>query len=138
VIVTDTLNGRTVEDIQRNADGSVSFYCDSGHDLTLYVKEGQIEAMPPRMILPDAPVVELHGSKRMRLLEAFQGFMVNYAYYDDQGCIIFVCEPLHDGFFISHGHREIRVTHTNGRIDELPPVSAVVKLPSLAVFGEKG
>ena len=140
MVITDTLNGHTVEDVRRNADGSVTLYCASGRTLTLFVSSGRVEAKPHKVILPDAPPAEVLPSARMRLLEAFQGHMVNYCYHDEGGCLIFVCEPLrHDRevFKKSSGHREIRLAHSNGLIDELPPVSAVIGLPSLSLFGEQ-
>jgi hypothetical protein len=140
MIITDTLNGVTVEDVRRNQDGSVTLFCDSGKVLVLYVESGRIEA---RLHLPrlEEDVTEIAPSERMRLLEAFQGELINYATYDDNGFINFVCEPhrhLYAAYTKSHGHRTILLTHHNGRIDELPPVSAVVALPSLAVFGKVG
>ena len=142
MVVTDTLNGRTVEDVRRNIDGSVTFYCDSGHTLTLYVEDSQIKAKPRDLIVSPEPerAVELPGD-RMRLREAFQGHTVNYAYYGDAGDIIFVCEPLrHDreAYAKSSGHREITVAHSKGLIDELPPVSAIITIPSLSFSGAQG
>lgn len=138
MVITDTLNGHTVEDVRRNADGSVTLYCASGRNLTLYVSSGRIEAKPPKIILPDAPPVEVVPSTRMRLRESFLGQTINYGYYTETGALTFVCEPLrHDreAYTKSSGHREIRLTHSNGLIDELPPVSAIVALPSLSLFG---
>ena len=140
MVITDTLNGHTVEDVKRNADGSVTLYCASGRTLTLLVSGGRVEAKPPKVILPDAPPVEVLPSTRMRLREAFQGHAIHYGHYDDHGNLIFVCDPLrHDRekFQKAHGHREIKITHSNGLIDELPPVSAVISLPSLSLFGEQ-
>jgi len=138
VIITDTLNGRTVEDVRRNQDGSVTFYTDNGRTLTLYVENARIEVKPPKLILPDSRPIEDFPSERMHLAQAFIGHMIQYASYDDQGFITFVCEPQRgrEMFRKSHGHREIRLTHSSGLIDELPPVSAVVALPSLSVLGE--
>lgn len=142
MIITDTLNGHTVEDVRRNPDGSVSFYCSSGRTITLCVDAGKIGVKPQKFLLPgdDIPL-ELVQSERMRLREAFQGHMIEYAYYDEEGHLTFVCEPLrHDRekYQKSIGHREIRLSHSAGSIDELPPVSAVVSLPSLSLFGSQG
>ena len=141
MVVTDTLNGRTVEDVRRNIDGSVTFYCDSGHKLTLYVEDGQIEAKPRdlKVALGLEEPVEL-PSERMRLREAFQGYTVNYAHYNDDGSIVFVCDALRSNrekYAKSSGHREINLAHSNGLIDELPPVSAMIAMPSLSVMGEQ-
>jgi hypothetical protein len=141
VRITDTLNGHTVEDVRRNDDGSVTFYCDSGRYLTLEVLAGVIEAKPRKLVIPGQPELTDMASARMRLLDAFRGLMISHAYYDDSGSLIFVCEPCNTGgpmFEKSHGHREIKLTHSQGRIDELPPVSAIIKLPGLAVFGKRG
>jgi hypothetical protein len=141
VRITDALNGHTVEDVRRNSDGSVTLYCDSGRPLTLHVWKSIISVKPPKIILPDMPEPAMVHSTRMRLLDAFQGLMVSHAHYDDSGAIVVVCNPVNDGsamFAKSHGHREIKMTHSQGRIDELPPVSAIIKLPGLAVFGERG
>lgn len=137
--ITDTLNGRTVEDVRRNPDGSVTLYCDSGHEVCLFVCDNRIEVKPPRLYLPDQPFVE-PDSQRMRLMEAFQGFMINYVHYDEGGNLIFVCEPMRhdrDPYKKALGHREIKVAHSHGLIDELPPVSAVMTLPSLSIFGKQ-
>ena len=139
MIVTDTLNGHTVEDVRRNLDGSVTLYCTSGRTLELYVSAGRIEAKPPKLILPDQPAPAPAPSERMRLTEAFLGMMINYACYDERGFLTIVCERLrHDRqmYAKSYGHREITLTHSNGLIDEAPPVSAVIGLPSLAIFGD--
>jgi len=149
MIITDALNGHTVEDVRRNQDGSVTLYTDHGRTLTLHVEDGRITVKPPKLILPDARPIEELPSERMRLREAFQGFMVSHATYDDFGAINFVCEPhtttvsaekKREGVFLitpgTVAHREVRVTHHNGLIDELPPVSAIVALESLGVFGE--
>jgi hypothetical protein len=139
VVITDTLNGSTIEDLRRNQDGSVSFYCDSGRSITLCVENGRIEVSPSKLIMPDATPIEEFPSVRMRLLEAFQGFMVSYAYYDEEGCVTFVCEPLrHDTeqYAKSSGHREIRLAHTDGIINELPPVSAKISLIGMSVLGD--
>jgi hypothetical protein len=135
VIITDTLNGHTVEDVRRNQDGSVTLYTDHGRVLTLHVDGGRITVKPPKLILPDARPIEELPSERMRLREAFQGFMVNHVTYDDQGFLNVVCDP-HGRFTLTRGHREVRITHHDGLIDELPPVSAVIALESLSVFGE--
>lgn len=137
--ITDTLNGHTVEDVRRNADNSVTLYCTSGRTLELYVSNGFIEVKPPRIILPDQPDPAPAPSERMRLREAFLGMMVNYAYHNDSGYLVIVCEPLRhdrDMYAKAHGHREITLTHSNGVIDELPPVSAIIGLPSLAILGD--
>jgi hypothetical protein len=133
MVITDTLNGRTVEDIRRNEDGSVTIYCDSGHILTLEVVGGVIQARPQPILFAGVEVIQ-PASTRLNILAAFQGLMVKYVHYDDIGCLIFVCEPIGK----SIGHREIRITHTNGLVDELPPVSAIISLPSLAVAGAQG
>ena len=76
-----------------------------------------------------------------RLLDAFRGHTIEYAYYTERGFLTFVCEPLrHDreAYTKSSGHREVRVAHSDGLIDELPPVSAVIAMPSLSVFGDQG
>jgi len=141
VIVTDTLNGHTIEDVRRELDGSVTFYCDSGRTLNLHVLNSKIEAKPRKLILDEREVVEIEPSERMRLLRAFQGFMVKYAVYDDHGFITFVCEPLNHNREVykkSTGHREICLTHKNGLINELPPVSAIIAIESLSVLGEQG
>lgn len=138
MIITDTLNGQTVEDVRRETDGSVTFYCDSGRTLTLFVCNGRIEAKPPGIVLPDQPNQAVQPSSRMRLLEAFQGFMINYAAYREDGSIDIVCEPLrHDreAYQKAHGHREVHLAHNKGLIDELPPVSAKISLEGLKVFG---
>ena len=132
MIVTDTLNGHTVEDVRRNHNGSVTLYCDSGRALTLHVLQGRIEVSPEKVVIPDGAVVPEPPSVRMRLLEAFQGYMVNYAHYDDKDDLVFVCEPVNQSF----GHREIKLAHENGLISELPPVSAIIGLPSLSIFGK--
>ena len=138
--ITDTLNGCTIDDVRRNADGSVTLYSDSSRELTLHVWEGIIEAKPPKIVLPNVAELVVVPSERMRLLQAFQGLMIKYAHYDDAGSLIFVCEPLRgkNKFEKSHGHREIKLTHSQGLIDELPPVSAIIKLPSLGLFGAQG
>lgn len=138
--LTDSLHGRTVEDVRRNVDGSVVLYCDSGDPITLEVVNGRIEVRTERLTLDTAPAVEIN-STRMRLLEAFLGFTVNYAFYDDDNDLIFVCEPkahATEKYKKSYGHREIKLGHTNGVIDELPPVSAKIALPSLGLFGAQG
>ena len=140
MIVTDTLNGHTVEDVRRELDGSVTLYCDSGRTLNLHVLNNKIEAKPRKLILDEREVV-VEPSERMRLLTAFQGFMVKYAVYDNCGFITFVCEPLkhnREAYKKSTGHREICLTHKNGLINELPPVSAIITMESLSVFGEQG
>ena len=139
--ITEFLNGHTVEDIRRNRDDSVTLFCDSGRTITLHVVNGKIEARPPEIRLPDQSEeqLEIAFSERMRLREAFQGYMINYAIYDQKGGLVFVCEPHkhnREKYKKSHGHREITMSHSNGIIDELPPVSAVIALPSLSVFGK--
>jgi hypothetical protein len=138
MIVTDTLNGHTVEDVRRNADGSITLFCDSGRRLTLYVSKGVVVVRPPKIYLPDQFIPQV-VSERMRLLQAFQGLMVNYATYDDQGCITITCEPLRgrESYTKSCGHRTVKLTHRNGLIDDLPPVSAIVALTGLSVFGDQ-
>ena len=138
--ITDTLNGCTIDDVRRNADGSVTLYSDSSRELTLHVWKGIIEAKPPKIVLPNVAELVVVPSERMRLLQAFQGLMIKYAHYDDAGSLIFVCEPARGKkkFEKSHGHREIKLTHNQGLIDELPPVSAIIKLPSLGLFGAQG
>ena len=141
--ITEFLNGHTIEDVRRNRDNSVTLFCDSGRTLTLHVVNGQIEAMPPAIRLPDQADrdLEVAFSERMRLREAFQGFMVNYVVYNDTGALIFVCEPLkhiREKYQKALGHREITMGHTNGVIDELPPVSAKISLPGQAIFGAQG
>lgn len=135
MIITDTLNGHTVEDVRRNQDGSVTLYTDHGRVLTLHVDGGRIVVKPPKLILPDARPIEELPSERMRLREAFQGFMVSHVTFDDHGFLNVVCDP-HGSYTLTRGHREVRITHHNGLIDELPPVSAVIALESLSVFGE--
>lgn len=138
MIITDTLNGYTVEDVRRNKDGSVTLYTDNGRKLTLFVYRGRIEAMPPKLVLPGCEPPHVNPeSQRMRLQEAFVGLMVDYATYTEDGCLNLTCQPLRgrEKYSKSSGHREIRLTHSQGLIDELPAVSAVVSLPSLAVFG---
>jgi len=140
MIVTDTLNGHTIEDVRRNQDGSVTMYCDSGRTLTLHVENGVVEVKPEKLILPDSVPIEAMPSDRMRLLQAFQGYTVNYAHHNDSGGLVFVCEPLRstkEKYAKSCGHREVAVSHSNGFIDELPPVSAIITMPSLSVFGEQ-
>lgn len=138
MIITDTLNGHTVEDVRRNQDGSVSFFTDNGRVLTLHVQDGEIQARPQKLILPDSKPIEEMPSERMRLREAFVGFTINYAVYDELGNINIVCDPLHGREMYSKavGHREVRITHHNGLIDELPPVSAVINLEGQTLFGE--
>jgi hypothetical protein len=141
MIITDVLNGHTVEDVRRNTDGSVSLYCASGRQVTLFVCNGRVEAKPAKIILPDSPPVDIPLPNRMRLLTAFQGFTIEYCYYDDANALVFVCEPLrHDreAYTKASGHREIRLAHTNGLIDELPPVSAKVALPALSLGTQQG
>jgi hypothetical protein len=141
VQITDALNSHTVEDVRRNADGSVTLYCDSGRELTLYVWQGRIEAKPPKIILLDAPEQIILPSTRMRLLDAFQGLRVNHAYYDASSSIVFVCEPCNTGkamFEKSFGHREIKLTHSLNIIDEFPSVSAIIKLPGQVVSAKRG
>jgi hypothetical protein len=133
MVITDTLNGRTVEDIRRNEDGSVTLYCDSGHILTLEVVGGVIQAKPKAILFAGVEVIQ-PASTRLNILAAFQGLMINHVLYDENDYLIFVCDPIGK----SHGHREIRVTHTNGLVDELPPVSAIISLPSLAITGAQG
>jgi len=137
VIITDTLNGHTVDDVRRNQDGSVSLYTDNGRVITLHVDNGRIEVKPTKLILPDARPVEEFPSQRMRLREAFVGHRINYAVYDDMGCISVVCDPQPGAqkYSKASGHREVRITHSAGLIEELPPVSAIVTLESLAIFG---
>lgn len=137
MIITDTLNGHTVEDVRRNQDGSVSLYTDNGRVITLHVECGRIEVKPPKLILPDARPIEELPSERMRLREAFIGHRINYAVYDDAGGISVVCDPQPgtEKYSKASGHREIRITHSAGMIDELPPVSAIISLESLAIFG---
>lgn len=140
MIITDALNGHTVEDLRRNQDGSVTLYCDSGRTLTLYVNDlGRIDVKPQKLILPDSLPVEDFPSERMRLLQAFQGYRIDYATYDDHGCITFVCAPLESWNGRESkaiGHREIKLAHSGGMIDELPPVSAKITLEGLSIFGE--
>lgn len=138
MIITDALNGHTVEDVRRNQDGSVTLYTDLGRTLTLHVEDGRIAVKPPKLILPDARPIEELPSERMRLREAFQGFKVNYVTFDDRGFLNVVCDPLPgtEKYSKASGHREVRIAHHNGLIDELPPVSAVIELEGLAVFGE--
>lgn len=138
--ITELLNGSTIEDVRRNPDGSVTLFCDSGKTATLFVEEGEIRLKPAKLELPFQPVQPVQ-SERMNLLQAFQGFQINYAYYDDEGAVTFVCEPLPhttETFKKSAGHREVRLMHHDGLIDELPPVSAIIGLPGLSVFGEQG
>jgi hypothetical protein len=102
------------------------------------------------VITAKAPDIAIHNvqlrfipetSTRLNLLAAFQGYMVNYVYHDDTGNLVFVLEPKRhnrEKYTKSSGHREIRVTHHNGLVEELPPVSAKVNLPSLAVLGKRG
>ena len=135
MIITDTFNGHTIEDVRRSADGSVTMYCDSGRALTFSVIDGEIQAKPVFIALDS--IKANYAGQRLRLLEAFQGHMVDYVTRDDKG-LTFVCEPLkHDreAYQKAHGFREIRLTHTDGIIDELPPVSAKVSLEGLKVFG---
>ena len=134
--ITDTLHGRTVEDVRRSVDGSVTIYCDSGHHITLEVVDGKIEARTDLVKLDTSAPVEI-SSTRMRLLEAFQGHRINYAYYDDDDNLVVVCEPMINSWKKSHGHREVVLKHTHGVIDELPPVSAKITLPSLGILGEQ-
>lgn len=139
--ITDFLNGHTVEDVRRNKDMSVTLFCDSGRTITLHVINGRIEAKPPEIRLDDEldRELEVAYSDRMRLREAFLGHMINYVAYNKDGGLIFVCEPTkhyREMYKKSHGHREITVSHTNGVINELPPVSAVIALPGLSVFGQ--
>jgi hypothetical protein len=145
MIITDALNGHTVEDVRRNQDGSVTLYTDHGRTLTLHVDGGRIVVKPPKLLLPDARPIEEMPSERMRLREAFLGFMVSHVTFDEQGFLNVVCAPHDRGSFVrrecgnmtlTRGHREVRITHHNGLIDELPPVSAIIALESLSVFGE--
>lgn len=138
MIITDTLNGQTIEDVRRNPDGSVILFCDSGRKITLYVNQGLIVAKPPKLILPDQPEMPILSTARMRLREAFEGMMIKYASYTPGGALNFVCEPVRSNkemYQKAAGYREIRLTHTNGLIDELPAVSARITLPSLSIFG---
>jgi len=67
-------------------------------------------------------------------LTAFQGLMIKYANYTEEGFVTIVCEPLrHDRekYVKSCGHREVCLTHKNGLINELPPVSAIISMPGL-------
>jgi len=138
VIITDTLNGHTIEDVRRNHDGSVTLYCDSGRVLTLEIFEGVVSVRLKALLDPDQELFA-QPSERMRLLEAFQGHTVNYAYHTEAGNLVFVCEPLkHDtkAFHKSAGHREITLTHTDGLINELPPVSAKIAIKPLSLAGK--
>ena len=138
--ITDTLNGHTVEDVRRNPDGSVTLYCTSGRSLTLYVEKGKIVAKPPKIILPDVPEPKVPFSERMRLRESFQGYMIEYVTSDDAGCLDFICERLRglEKYSKQAGRREIRLTHTNGLINELPPVSARIFLEGLSSKSVQG
>ena len=139
MMITDALNGHTIEDVRRNPDGSVTLYCDSGRTINLHVVSGIIQALPPKIALPERDLGPEPFSEQMRLREAFEGMMINYAHYNDHGHLIFVCEPLRhnrERYAKSYGHREVTLTHSNGLIDELPPVSAIVGLPGLSVFGK--
>lgn len=115
----------------------MSLYTDNGRTITLHVDGGRIAVKPPKLILPDARPIEELPSERMRLREAFIGHRINYAVYDDAGCISVVCDPLPgaEKYSKASGHREVRITHHDGLIDELPPVSAIISLESLAIFG---
>ena len=139
--ITDTLHGRTVEDVRRNKDGSVTLFCDCGRTVTLHVVDGQVRAKPPELVLPDKRLEEI-VSERMNLLQAFVGFTIDYVVSNaNDGSITIVCQPQrHDRetYKKSLGYREVRLTHSNGLINELPPVSAVVKLPSMSLFGKPG
>ena len=140
--ITDLLNGHTVEDVRRNNDGSVTLYCDSGRTVTLFVCNGYIELKPEKLYLPDqqTPVPELF-STRMRLSDAFQGHMIDFVYTGDAGSLVFVCTPLRrddEPLKKSYGHREVRLTHSGGQINEMPPVSAVIRPLGLSVFGSSG
>lgn len=129
--ITEALSGRTIEDVRRNADGSVSLYCDSGQVVTLRVDEGEIRAAPKSIILPGISTPDT--GRRMSLLESLQGFMIEYAFYEDDD-LVFRCEPVKHNAIPgakSLGSRDVRLTHTDGVIDEVPSVSAVIKLPGL-------
>jgi hypothetical protein len=131
VQITEALSGRTIEDVRRNSDGSVSLYCDSGQVVTLRVDEGEIRAAPKSIILPGISTPET--GTRMNLLESLQGFRIEYAFYQGDN-LFFSCEPVKHNATLwvkSLGSRYIRLTHTDGVIDEAPSVSAVIKLPGL-------
>jgi hypothetical protein len=138
MIITDTLNGRTVVEVRR-IEGGVRFYTDSSTELDLYVNEnGVISVKPKKLILPERPEELIVPGERLKLSEAFQGYEIEYAAYTSEGNVIFACEPLkhnREMYKKAHGRREITLTHTDGVIDELPKVSARVKLPGLKVMG---
>lgn len=141
--LTEFLNGQTIEDIRRNKDMSVTFFCDSGRVITLHVENQEIRAKPINYKRLDKLEhdLEIAYSQRMRLREAFLGYRINHIVYDGGGNLIFVCYPEKhsaEKYTWSYGHREIKVTHSNGIIDELPPVSAKIEVPGLAVFPKKG
>ena len=136
MIITDTLNGRTIDDVRR-IDGGVRFYTDSSSEVTLCVQDGLIVVKPPKLILPDRPEPVI-VSTRLKLVESFQGYRINYVAYTSDGGLLFVCDPLNHNvkqYTKSPGRREITLTHTNGIIDELPKVSAKVALEGLDVKG---
>ena len=138
MIITDTLNGHTIEDVRRNHDGSVTLYCDSGRVLTLEVFEGVITVRQEPLLAQNIELV-VPPSERMRLLQAFQGHTVNYVYHTEMGNLVFVCAPLKHNtktFHKAAGHREITLTHTGGLINELPPVSAKISIESLSLAGK--
>ena len=141
--ITEFLNGQTIEDIRRNTDMSVTFFCDSGRVITLHVENQEIKAKQINWKRLDKLEYDLEVaySERMRLREAFIGFRIDHVIYDASGNLIFVCNPEKhstEKYTLSYGHREITVTHSNGSIDELPPVSAKIGLPGLDVFPKQG
>ena len=137
--ITDALNGQTVEDVRSFEDGSVSFYCSSGRVVSLAPENGEIRLKREKIRLEGVDIPK--PSTRMNILEAFQGFTIEYAYYTEKGGIIFVCEPLLHNRperygQKSYGHREIELDIVNNKIVDIPSVSAKVGLPSLSIMGE--
>ena len=136
MIITDALNGRTIDDIRR-VDGGVRFYTDSSSEITLCVQNGIVVLKPPKLILPGIFIPET-TSTRLRLVEAFQGYKINYVAYTSDGGLLFVCDPAKHNvkqYTKSPGRREILLTHTNGVIDELPCVSAKIALEGQTIKG---
>lgn len=137
--ITDALNGQTVEDVRSFEDGSVTLYCTSGRVVSLMPDDGKIRLRQETIRL-DNRVIPMF-STRMNILQAFQGHSINYVHYDEDGGLVFVCDPLlHDR--PEHygqkalGHREVKLQLKEGKIVDAPAVSAIVGITPLRIFGK--
>lgn len=137
--ITDALAGRTVTEVRRNPDGSINIQTDTASSVTLAVDPMTDRAVPVMRKFVGASQ-EIAASLRdqpMRLGEAFQGFVIDYVYYDGPD-LVFVCaRKRHDRIpnEKQHGWRGIRLKTSDGQIQDIPEVSATVMLCGLQSVG---